>query len=75
MCITNDDQIEIIIRALCEHGAGVNGSRAAEYLSGVKNEIETNETVAELYNPYKYFNYLIGFNSRLDDNTGRASYL
>ncbi len=66
MCITNDDQIEIIIRALCEHGAGVNGSRAAEYLSGVENEIETNETVAELYNPYKYFNYLIGFNSRLD---------
>lgn len=66
MCVTDNDQLEIIIRALCEHGAGENGSKAAEYLNGGETEIETNETVTGLYNPYKYFNYLIGFNSRLD---------
>lgn len=66
MCTTNDEQLDAILRGLCEHGAGENGARAAEYLGGVKTQAVTNEPITELYNPYKYFNYLIGYNSRLD---------
>ena len=37
-----------------------------ELLDGVSEKLETSEQATELYNPYKYFNYLIGYNSRLD---------
>lgn len=66
MCTTNDDELDIILRALREHGAGQNGAKAIEILDGVKEEVNTLEQTTELYNPYKYFNYLIGYNSRLD---------
>jgi len=66
MVTTNDDDLAVILHALHEHGAGRNGAKALELLSGVKEEAETAEQETELYNPYKYFNYLIGYNSRLD---------
>lgn len=66
MVTTNDDDLATILLALREHGAGQNGAKALELLDGIKAEAETSEQVTELYNPYKYFNYLIGYNSRLD---------
>lgn len=66
MVTTNDDDLNIILRALREHGAGQNGAKALELLDGVSEKLETSEQATELYNPYKYFNYLIGYNSRLD---------
>ena len=66
MVTTNSDELYAIVKAYKEHGAGEGGARALELLEGVKEEINTNEQVTELYNPYKYYNYLIGYNSRLD---------
>ena len=66
MVTTNDDDIEVILRALREHGAGKNGAKARELLYGIKEELVVDEQETELYDPYKYFNYLIAYNSRLD---------
>lgn len=65
---TNSDEIASICRALKAHGSGVNGEIAFNLLNNIKEEVEedkcTNDTV---YNPKKYYNYLIGHNSRLDE--------
>jgi len=65
---TNSDEIAAICRALKTHGSGVNGEIAFNLLNNIKEEVEedkcTNDTV---YNPKKYYNYLIGHNSRLDE--------
>ena len=66
MCTTNDDDLAVILQALREHGAGKTGARALELLDGVSAAVETAEQATELYDPYKYYNYLIGYNSRLD---------
>lgn len=66
MVTTNDDELAVNIKALHEHGAGKNGAEALYNLEGVEAEVSTTEKATELYNPYKYFNYLIGYNSRLD---------
>jgi len=68
MVTTNSDELAVVLRALKEHGAAQNGAKAREYLYGVKDEFS--EVPAPpgdaLYNPYKYFNYIVGYNSRLD---------
>lgn len=65
---TNSDEIASICRALKAHGSGVNGEIAFNLLNDIKEDVEedkcTNDTV---YNPKKYYNYLIGHNSRLDE--------
>lgn len=65
---TNSDEIASICRALKAHGSGVNGEIAFNLLNDIKEEVEedkcTNDTV---YNPKKYYNYLVGHNSRLDE--------
>lgn len=68
MVTTDNDDFAIVLRALREHGAAQNGAKARELLYGIKDELaDTKPTDANaLYNPYKYFNYLIGYNSRLD---------
>ncbi len=66
MVTTNDDQLDIILRALHEHGAGCYGAKAAEFLNGVQTASVDMEQGNGLYQPYKYFNYLIGYNARLD---------
>ncbi len=66
MCTTNDDDLAVVLMALREHGAGKNGARAAVVLGEEFAENTTEEEVTDLYDPYKYFNYLIGYNSRLD---------
>ncbi len=67
MVATNDDELATILLALREHGAAKNGAIARELLYGIKDEFATKlGEVDALYNPYKYYNYLIGYNSRLD---------
>ncbi|MCL2827561.1 MAG: DegT/DnrJ/EryC1/StrS family aminotransferase [Oscillospiraceae bacterium] len=68
MMTTDDDDLAIIARALREHGMAKTGARARELLYGVQDEFaEASSVEADaLYNPYKYFNYLVAYNSRLD---------
>jgi len=68
MVTTDNDEYAVILRALREHGAAQNGAKARELLYGIKDELANTTPAAAnaLYNPYKYFNYLIGYNSRLD---------
>lgn len=66
MVTTNNDKLNVIVKAMREHGSGQNGARALEFLEGIKTENEVTEKITALYNPYKYYNYLIGYNSRLD---------
>jgi dTDP-4-amino-4,6-dideoxygalactose transaminase len=67
MIVTNDDNIAIVARALRTHGSGENGQKAFNFLNNIEEEIETSKDGDDtVYNPLKYYNYLIGFNSRLD---------
>jgi len=66
MLTTNDDELYTILLALREHGAAKNGAKAREFLYGKEETPKSEEKITDLYNPYKYFNYLIGYNSRLD---------
>lgn len=67
---TNDDNLATICRALKAHGSGEQGAEAYAFLTG--NEIDINKENKTnvddtVYNPKKYYNYLIGHNSRLDE--------
>ncbi len=66
MITTNDDETAVICRAFKEHGMAQNGARARYLLEGVEDELEGTVSPDGLYNPYKYYNYLIAHNSRLD---------
>ncbi len=66
MCTTNDHGLNTVLHALREHGAGKNGAEALKILEGISVEESTTEQATELYDPHKYYNYLIGYNSRLD---------
>jgi dTDP-4-amino-4,6-dideoxygalactose transaminase len=63
---TNDDRIATLCRAYIQHGMGQNGARARQYLDGTPDELAGIDEPSGLYNPYKYFNYIVGYNSRLD---------
>lgn len=64
---TNDDRLNVICRALASHGGGKNGKAARALLDGEAPETrQPQQNDDPMYNPYKYFNYLIGCNSRLD---------
>lgn len=67
MITTDDDRLADICRAIKSHAAGKNGKKAREALYHEKIE-ELNLETAEngLYDPYKYYNYFTGGNSRLD---------
>ena len=49
-----------------EHAMAKNGAKAREYLYGERDEFAKESITDALYNPYKYYNYLIAYNSRLD---------
>lgn len=66
MITTNNDDVAVICRAFREHGGAQNGAKARSILEGIEDALETNKTGDALYNPYKYYNYLIAYNSRLD---------
>ncbi|MCI9416101.1 MAG: DegT/DnrJ/EryC1/StrS family aminotransferase [Eubacterium sp.] len=66
MITTNDDTTAIICRAFKEHGMAQNGAKARYILQGVEDDLANTVSTDGLYNPYKYYNYLIAYNSRLD---------
>ncbi len=67
MITTNSDSIATIIKALRTHGSGENGQKAYNLLNNIDENIEKSEIYDDtVYNPQKYYNYLIGFNTRLD---------
>lgn len=66
MITTNDDDVAIICRAFKEHGMAQNGAKARYILDGVEDDLAGTISPDGLYNPYKYYNYLIAYNSRLD---------
>lgn len=68
MIVTNDDDLAVICRGLRAHGSGENGRRAYNLLKGIDEVVEVDSSTDNtVYNPLKYFNYLIGHNSRLDE--------
>ena len=67
MIVTSDDNIATIARALRTHGSGENGQKAYNLLNNITEEVKTADNADDtVYNPLKYYNYLIGFNTRLD---------
>ena len=63
---TGDGDLAVVLAALREHGAGKNGARALEILGGAAETPALGEQTGALYDPDKYYNYIIGYNSRLD---------
>ncbi len=67
MIVTSDDSIATIATALRTHGSGETGQKAYNLLNNITEEIVTSKCGDDtVYNPLKYYNYLIGYNSRLD---------
>lgn len=66
MITTNDDDLAVICRAFKEHGMAQNGAKARYILQGIKDDLADTVSPDGLYNPYKYYNYLIAYNSRMD---------
>lgn len=64
---TNDDKLATICRALRVHGSGEGGRKAYNYLNTMDEELEVKTGDSTVYDPSKYYNYLIGYNSRLDE--------
>ncbi|GAA0078957.1 DegT/DnrJ/EryC1/StrS family aminotransferase [Clostridium sp. CTA-5] len=66
--VTDNDDVATIARALRTHGSGENGQKAYNLLNNITEEVEKTSSDANdtVYNPLKYYNYLIGFNTRLD---------
>lgn len=68
MIVTNDDNLATICRALKVHGSGENGQKAYNILNDIDEDISEDDSADNtVYNPLKYYNYLIGHNSRLDE--------
>lgn len=66
MITTDNDDYALICRALREHAGGRLGADARWLVEGVKDEFAKEVASDALYNPYKYYNYMIAYNSRLD---------
>ncbi len=65
---TNSDELAAICRAIKAHGSGENGEKAFNLLNGIQEEVKEDKNADDtVYNPKKYYNYLIGHNSRLDE--------
>lgn len=66
--VTNSDDIATICRALKTHGSGESGQNAFNLLNNIKENVAEDKSEDNtVYNPLKYYNYLIGHNSRLDE--------
>ncbi|HPE10635.1 MAG TPA: DegT/DnrJ/EryC1/StrS family aminotransferase [Saprospiraceae bacterium] len=63
---TNDEKIAIILTAMRMHGSGLAGEEAYNALHGLSTDMTLDVADETIYNPKKYYNYLIGHNSRLD---------
>lgn len=67
MIVTNNKELSITCEALHTHGSGESGQRAYNLINNIQEEVEVGQYDNTIYNPLKYYNYLIGFNSRLDE--------
>jgi len=67
MITTNDDNLAAICRALRVHGSGEGGRVAYNLLYATDEQLEEAAGDNTVYDPRKYYNYLIGHNSRLDE--------
>ncbi|MDK2920215.1 MAG: hypothetical protein PWQ37_2948 [Candidatus Petromonas sp.] len=68
MIVTSNDDLATICKALRTHGSGVDGKKAYNLLNNIDEDMdEEDNTDNTVYNPLKYYNYLIGYNSRLDE--------
>lgn len=66
--VTNDDNLATICKGLRAHGSGESGKKAYNLLNNINEEVEEDKSTDNtVYNPLKYYNYLIGHNSRLDE--------
>lgn len=63
---TDDDALAARCLALRAHGGGHAGAVARALDDGVNPPAPPEQGENPLYNPYKYYNYIIGYNSRLD---------
>lgn len=66
MITTNDEMYAKVAESLKAHAAGKAGAEAKSFLDGTEEVLENQGEQTELYDPYKYFNYMIAYNSRLD---------
>ena len=66
MVTTDDESLALTVRAFREHGMAKNGAKAREFLFGESDMFAKESNTDALYNPYKYYNYLVAYNSRLD---------
>ena len=68
MIATDDDDVAVLCRALKAHASGRTGEKAARLLGLNLSDFSMDALNAgdALYDPFKYYNYLIGDNSRLD---------
>lgn len=64
---TNSDELATICKALRVHGSGENGKLAYEYLNDKTTEEQDSSTSNKDFDAKKYYNYLVGYNSRLDE--------
>lgn len=68
MIVTDSDDLACILKAYRVHGSGENGQRAYNLIHGIEDEITVDQSTDNtVYNPLKYYNYLVGHNSRLDE--------
>ena len=68
MIVTNNDNLATICKALRTHGSGSNGKEAYNILNNIDEFLEEDNSIDNtVYNPLKYYNYLVGHNSRLDE--------
>ncbi|GLI51896.1 glutamine--scyllo-inositol aminotransferase [Tepidanaerobacter syntrophicus] len=68
MIVTDDDNLAALCRALRAHGSGADGQKAFNIINDIKEDAaEDSGNDNTIYNPLKYYNYLIGQNSRLDE--------
>lgn len=66
MVATGSGDTALILRSLREHGAGRRGAEARALLDGGEAEQAAVQDTGAGYDPYKYWNSLVGYNSRLD---------
>ena len=68
MIVTDNDDLALICRAIKAHGCGLQGAKAAALLGMQADEgVPAAQGAGDsLYDPLKYYNYLVGDNSRLD---------
>ncbi len=66
--VTDSDDLAVICKGLRAHGSGETGQRAYNILNSIIEKVEEDSSTDNtVYNPLKYYNYLVGFNSRLDE--------